>query len=433
MRFGGVTRTNISLVCTIVLPGRERETSLPNCPKGRAKSSNTIRWIISMNQSTRVPVVDERSKPLMPTTPARARKWIASDKAIGKRNKLGVFYVQLTEKPSGYKTQPIVAGTDRGKCFTGIAFQTKLATIALFHACLPGFYKSKNQGLKNQTLDRQSVTGKMDKRSELRRTRRSSRIDRSLPFKQRNHREKRFNNRRKKKLPPSVLSNRLMELRILREMALILPISEIRDEACGGSTKKNGFGISPVTVGQEWFRSQAAKIAPVVEVDSLDTGKYRDRLGLVKDKNNKSKQTPQTHANDAIALACSAFIEYKAFVTTKTHGHEWTGECKATPAPFIVLTRPKLFRRKLHQENYSKGGILKRQGGTVTPFGFRSGDYVEVSQKSGIVRGWVGGFTSTAKTKNIAIYDHNWSRLGQFDPRNVRLLQRSSKLCVSRS
>jgi hypothetical protein len=384
------------------------------------------------NQVTRVPVVDLHGRPLMPTTPARARKWIFSGKAKGKRNKLGVFYVQLNQKPSGYETQAIVAGKDRGKCFTGIAFVTKLATIALFHACLPGFYRSKNIGKKNQTLDRQSVTGKMAKRAELRRTRRGQRIDRSKPFKIRNHRQKRFDNRREKKISPSVLSNRQMELRILTEMALILPISEIRDEACGGNTKKNGKGISPVTVGQEWFRSEASKIVPVIPVDSLDTGKYRDRLGLVKDKNNKSKQTPETHTNDAISIAASYFIQYRSFNTAGTHGHEWVGECRVTRSPFIVLTRPKLFRRKLYQENYSKGGILKRQGGTITPFGFRSGDYVQTSRKGEVIRGWIGGWTDTKKQKNVSLYDHNWSRIGQFDPKNVRLLQRSSKLCVSR-
>ncbi|MBR8838102.1 MAG: RRXRR domain-containing protein [Stigonema ocellatum SAG 48.90 = DSM 106950] len=383
------------------------------------------------NQSTRVPVVDQKGRPLMPTTPARARKWILLGKATPKRNKLGVFYVQLTHSPSGYDTQPIVAGVDRGKCFTGIAFQTKLATIALFHACLPGFYKSKNQGMKNQTLDRQSVTGKMAKRAELRRTRRGQRIDRSKPFQIRNHRQKRFDNRRKKKLPPSVRSNRQMELRILNEMAKLLPISEIRDEACGGNTKKNGFGISPVTVGQEWFRSQASKIAPVVEVDSLSTSKYRDCLGLVKDKKDKSRQAQETHANDAIALAASYFIQYQSFHTNNTHGHEWVGECVCTVTPFIVLTRPKLFRRKLHQENYSKGGILKRQGGTITPFGFRSGDYVQTWRKGEVIRGWIGGWTDTQKQKNVSVYDHNWSRIGQFEPKNVRLLQRSSRLCVS--
>jgi RRXRR protein len=378
-----------------------------------------------MNQTTRVPVISPDGKPLMPTTPARARKWIKSGKASWLRNKIGVFYVQLLREPSGYDTQEIIVGTDRGKAFTGIAFQTKLATIALFHACLPGFYKSKKT-----SKDRQSVTGKMAKRTELRRTRRGQRINRKKPFSKRNHREKRFNNRCQNKLPPSVKANREMELRILNEMSKILPITEIRDESCSGNSKKNGFGISPVTVGQEWFRAQASKIAPVVEVDSFDTGKYRDHLGLVKNKKDKSEQSPETHANDAIALASTFLIKYKEFHTTKTHGHRWVGECIVTPAPFVVVTRPKLFRRKLHQENYSKGGVLKRQGGTITPFGFRSGDYVQASRHSEVIRGWVGGFTNSGKTKNISVYDHNWSRIGQFNPSGVKLIKRSSRLCV---
>jgi hypothetical protein len=49
--------------------------------------------------------------------------------------------------------------------------------FALFHACLPGFYKSKKT-----SKDRQSVTGKMSKRTELRRTRRGQRINRKVAF-----------------------------------------------------------------------------------------------------------------------------------------------------------------------------------------------------------------------------------------------------------
>ncbi len=375
---------------------------------------------------TRVPVVSKDGKPLMPTTPNRAAYWMKSKQAIGKRNKVGVFYVQLLREPSGYNTQQIVVGTDRGKAFTGIAFQSRLATIALFHACLPGFYKSKKK-----LKDRQSVTGKMAKRSELRRTRRGQRINRTKPFKLRNHRQKRFDNRRNKKLPPSVKANREMELRIVTEMSKIIPISEIRDESCGGNSKKNGFGISPVTVGQEWFREQVSKIAPVIEVDSLITGTYRDQLGLVKNRKDKSEQSPETHANDAIAIAATAFIKYKKFYTINSHGHHWDGKCVVSSAAFIVVTRPKLFRRKLHQENYQKGGILKRLGGTITPFKFRCGDYVQTTYKGKMISGWVGGFTNTNKTKNVSIYDHNWSRIGQFNPTNIKLIKRSTKLCVA--
>ncbi|MBJ7901005.1 MAG: hypothetical protein GC158_14060 [Cyanobacteria bacterium RI_101] len=356
----------------------------------------------------------------------RARKWIESGKAIPKRNKLGVFYVQLTQDPSGRETQPIAAGVDRGKAFTGIAFQSKLATIAVFHLCLPGFYKSKKT-----TKNRQSVTGKMAKRAELRRSRRARRIDRTKPFAERNHREKRFNNRRQNKIPPSVLSNRQMELRVLNEMSLILPIAKICDEDCGGNTARNGRGISPVTVGQEWFRSQANRIAPVSLLESFKTWTYRMYLKLEKHSEDKSKQTIQTHGNDAIAISSTAFLAYVPFCRGKNHGHELRGVCQVTPAPFIVVTRPKLFRRKLHQEQYSKGGILKRQGGTITPFGFRSGDYLETTRKGQSIRGWIGGFTDSQKTKSISVYDHNWSRIGQFNPKNIRLLSRSSRLCLA--
>ncbi len=106
------------------------------------------------------------------------------------------------------------------------------------------------------------------------------------------------------------------------------------------------------------------------------------------------------------------------------------GECEVTPAPFIMLTRPKLFRRKLYQEIYQKGGVLKRQGGTITPFGFRSGDYVQSTRGGEIIRGWIGGFTNSGSSKNVSIYDHNWSRIGQFPPASVKLIKRSSRLCV---
>ncbi|MGB3653424.1 MAG: RRXRR domain-containing protein, partial [Rivularia sp. (in: cyanobacteria)] len=172
--------------------------------------------------TTRVPVLAPDGRRLMPTTCSRARKWINSRKAIGKRNTIGVFYVQLLQNPSGYATQKMVAGVDRGKAFTGLAVQTKQATIVKIHACLPGFYKSKKE-----KKDKQSVTGKMAKRHELRRTRRGQRINRNKPFKERNHRQKRFSNRRRSKLPPSVKANRKMELRILSELARLLPLTEI--------------------------------------------------------------------------------------------------------------------------------------------------------------------------------------------------------------
>jgi hypothetical protein len=73
--------------------------------------------------------------------------------------------------------------------------------------------------------------------------------------------------------------------------------------------------------------------------------------------------------------------------------------------------------------------IRKRKGGTVTPFGFRSGDFVQAEKAGRISRGWIGGFSEASKV--VAVYDHNWHRLGQFKANKVNLIKRSTKLCVA--
>ena len=60
-----------------------------------------------------VPVVDQRQQPLMPTTPARARRWLKSGKATSFW-KGGIFCVRLNAEPSARATQPIAVGIDPG-------------------------------------------------------------------------------------------------------------------------------------------------------------------------------------------------------------------------------------------------------------------------------------------------------------------------------
>ncbi|MGG6263289.1 hypothetical protein ACQ4M3_35135 [Leptolyngbya sp. AN03gr2] len=131
-----------------------------------------------------------------------------------------------------------------------------------------------------------------------------------------------------------------------------------------------------------------------------------------------------------MAIAASTFIHYESFHTTQTQGHSWVGQIRLTPSPFRVIARPNLFRRQLHFENFTKGGIRKRKGGTVTPFGFRTGDFVQGKKAGVMVRGWVGGYSNTEKTKNVSLYDHNWHRIRQFSPSKVSLIKRSTRLCV---
>ena len=75
---------------------------------------------------------------------------------------------------------------------------------------------------------------------------------------------------------------------------------------------------------------------------------------MEKNKDDKSVQDVTTHANDAIALAASSFIQYKSFHTNNLQGHHWVGSVELTDSPFKVIARPQLYRRQLHFENPSK-------------------------------------------------------------------------------
>src|SRR5437763_2927454 len=74
-----------------------------------------------------VPVVDKDRKPLMPTTPARARRWIESGKATPFWKK-GVFCVRLNQEPSDRKLQQIVVGIDPGSKKEGFSVKSKAHT-----------------------------------------------------------------------------------------------------------------------------------------------------------------------------------------------------------------------------------------------------------------------------------------------------------------
>jgi len=60
-----------------------------------------------------VPVVDKDNKPLMPTKPSRARRWIKSGKATPFWKK-GIFCVRLNVELSVRNSQPIAVGIDPG-------------------------------------------------------------------------------------------------------------------------------------------------------------------------------------------------------------------------------------------------------------------------------------------------------------------------------
>lgn len=383
----------------------------------------------------RVPVVSCDEKPLMPTKSSRARKWVKEGKAVGKWSDVGIYYIQLLI-PSGEETQPVVVGVDPGKSYAGIGVQSAKFTLARFHLVLP-FGRVKQR---------------MEQRTMLRRSRRSRRINRKVAFKLRNHRQVRFNNRKQSKVPPSIKASRQLELRVVRELNQIFPLTAIGYERVRADldktkrkTAKSGIGFSPVMNGQNWAISQMETIAPVFiregwQKDGNGTSQIRKQLGLVKDKENKSEAKPETHAVDGVALACGYFVQYCRHITSNTQGYLWKGEVQVTDSVFRIITRPGavrrgkeygFFRRQLHFEVPDKSGIRKRKGGTVTPFGFRVGDVVKATKSQEIFVGYIGGFTNTDKSKKVSIYDYTWKRIGQFTPSKVKLLRRNNGLCVT--
>jgi hypothetical protein len=390
----------------------------------------------------RVPVQNPDGSAAMPTTASRARRWVRDGKAVGEWNDLGIYYVRLIQEPSGTEVQLIVCGVDPGKSYSGFGVQSSKATLFRGHAILP--FQRVKERLGSAVIKKGKVVENVRGRALQRRARRGRRINRNLPFAQRCHRQKRFSNRIKSKLPPSIKASRLMEVRIVKELCSIFPVSKIVyeivkadvDLTSNRKSARSGKGFSPVMTAQYWCVEQLEKLAPIKKMygwqkNGNGTSQIRKYLGLHKDKINKKNPVPETHAVDGVSLAASEFIGFKPFHTKNSRGHEWKGEVVITDSVFRVITRPAYFRRALHFDNPGKNGIRKRKGGTVSPFGLRSGDYVEGIKAGSIYRGWIGGFTNSANTKNLSIYDANWRRIGQFSLSKIKLLRRSNKLCIA--
>jgi hypothetical protein len=356
----------------------------------------------------------------MPTKYYRAQQWVENGEAEWVSTDLQTKAVRLL-RDSGTDTQSIAIGIDPGKLYSGIGVVSQQFTLFRAHLNLP--FKR--------------VKARKEAQKLLRRARRGRRIDRKVAFHLRAHRQKRFNNRRQKKVAPSIRANRQLELRIVTELCKLFPITSIVyeyvkadvDRTSGRKKARSGKGFSAVMVGQKWMIAQLSKLAPVHTLFGWETANLRREMDLVKSK-DKAEQSPQSHAVDGVVLASSEFVKYQGFTERRSNGHRWNGMVRLTVSAFRIFSRPELYRRQLHFEKPEKGGTRKRKGGTVTPFGFRAGDYVEAVKAGIVYRGWIGGFTDTEKSQKLSVYSASWKRIGQFSLSKVNLIQRSNGLCT---
>lgn len=160
-------------------------------------------------QDSRVPVLNMRNEPLMPTTPGKARRLIDQGKAIVIKRK--PFTIRLLVA-TGETKQPITLGIDSGYKFVGFSAVS-----------------GKSELMSGELQLRTDIPKKLLERSMYRRNRRGRLW----------HREPRFLNRGKKGwLPPSIQHKLDSHIRLIEKLKGILPITRIVVEVASFDIQK---------------------------------------------------------------------------------------------------------------------------------------------------------------------------------------------------
>ncbi|HMA33207.1 MAG TPA: RRXRR domain-containing protein [Chloroflexia bacterium] len=222
-------------------------------------------------------MVDQEQHPLMPTTPARARRWIREGKATGFW-KRGVFCVRLNVPPSAWHTQPVAVGIDPGSKREGLVVAAAAHTYLNVQAVAVDWVKDA---------------------VATRRTMRRGRRSRKTPYRA-NRR-----NRQRGGLPPSTKARWGWKLRLARWLARLYPVSVfvVEDVAATSKTGQRRWNssFSPLEVGKRWFYGELQNVAPVSTRHGWETKQYRDALGLPKAK-DKLAECWDAHCKGRVSL-----------------------------------------------------------------------------------------------------------------------------------
>jgi len=313
----------------------------------------------------RVPVVDTREVALMPCTPAKACHLFKSGKARPKRNKLGLFYVQLCyeQEPNN---QILVAGVDPGSKFEGYSVVGTKDTVLNLMVEAPDHVKGV---------------------VEIRRTMRRARRHRMW------RRPRRFDNRlnRKKRIPPSTRSRWEAKARVIAHLKKIMPLTDVVvenvcAETCKGKGGKWNGSFSPIQVGKEHLYKLLVAMGLNVHLkEGYQTKELRDKYGLKKTK-SKSRQSFDSHAVDGWVMAASV-----------------SGAEKPTCTRLWYIVGAGLHRRQIHRLQASKGGERKPYG-TTRSLGLKRGTILK-HPRYGLST--VGGFDRKGNTISLHAYRTN--------------------------
>ena len=337
-------------------------------------------------EQPRVPVVSIDHVPLMPTTPAHARKMLKDGVARPRRNKLGIFYIQM-QIPVGTATQPMIVTDDFGSRHEGLAVASLRQVALTAQLDLPG-----------------GIPQKRTTRATLRHARRFRHCPRRL---------RRFHNRRHSRrywLAPTQAAKVHARVKAVAQLCALFPITAIYGEDVHHTpTGPTDRHFSTAEVGKTLTYQEFRKLAPLTLVRGDDTAAWRTALGLTKIGGAHRPPVFASQAVDAVAIAMG--------VSGCAFGHP----------PFSVWTAIRFVRRSLHRQRFQRGGIRPIYGGTTNGTFFRKGDWVEVfrPRQRVTLRGWVTGLP-TPRTPKVAVQDAVGKRLGQYLPQQVWLLARAS-------
>jgi len=212
------------------LNSSERVGAVPRGPKTRPNSSEehpTPKPKGGGGQDLRVPVLNMRGEPLMPTTPRKARILLKQGKArVVSRTP---FVIQLLY-PTGENKQDITLGIDAGYSTIGYSAVT-----------------AKRELIAGELELRDDIKRLLEKRREYRRARRSRKW----------YRKPRFDNRKRKEgwLPPSLEHKLESHIRLIEHLKRILPITRVVVEVASFDTQKMQ---NPEISGVEYQRGELA-------------------------------------------------------------------------------------------------------------------------------------------------------------------------------
>lgn len=272
-----------------------------------------------------VPVLDKDKKPLMPCSEKRARKLLEKGEAKPYWSR-GVFCIILQKEPSSRNYQDIAVGIDPGSKFEGFSVKSESHTL-----------------LSIQTEAKTDVKDKVETRRNLRRNRRNRNT---------RYRPCRFNRSVGNRIPPSTKSRWVYKLSIINWIRKLYNITHVAVENVKAKTWKNAkkwnMNFSPIEVGKNFFRGEIEKMnVDYNEFEGFETYEFRNSYGFKKNS-KKSKKDFYTHCVDAWVLANQIV----------------GGHTKVDNIRTLFLKPLKIYRRQLHVQNFSKGGLRKKYGST---------------------------------------------------------------------